>query len=273
MYGNSSTPSRTYYDVLQVDRDATANEIRKSYLKLSLKYHPDKNPSNEEESKIKFIEIGEAYETLSDPYKRQLYDQELRTGRRPTTGRPTNTTTNENTTYDDNNHNNNNFYRPSSFHNNSNNDRAYNNYRDAFDATVAGMSEEELSAAIGTVAALAGLVGRIIGSHVLSGGGRHGSRSAAGSAAAAGARSSSVLSVAGATIGSMVASEIAAWSVRALHQESVQRLAYKEDCRRAVERGEPMPDPPQTGNFLQKIFDTVLNATYSRCHDGTTATR
>lgn len=69
---------RDYYEVLGVDKDATPEQIKKSYYKLSLKYHPDKNvdkPENErKEAEEKFKEITEAYSVLSDPEKRKRYD-------------------------------------------------------------------------------------------------------------------------------------------------------------------------------------------------------
>ncbi|MDR0880218.1 MAG: molecular chaperone DnaJ [Clostridioides sp.] len=65
---------RDYYEVLGVNKEATAQEIKKAYRKLAMKYHPDRNPGDKE-AEEKFKEINEAYETLSDDTKRQNYDQ------------------------------------------------------------------------------------------------------------------------------------------------------------------------------------------------------
>ncbi len=65
---------RDYYDVLGVDRNASADDIKRSYRRLAIKYHPDKNPGDKE-AEAKFKECAEAYEVLSDPDKRKRYDQ------------------------------------------------------------------------------------------------------------------------------------------------------------------------------------------------------
>ncbi len=62
-----------YYKVLGVDRKADAAEIKKTYRKLALKYHPDRN-KGDKEAEDKFKEISEAYAVLSDKEKRQQYD-------------------------------------------------------------------------------------------------------------------------------------------------------------------------------------------------------
>ena len=65
---------RDYYEVLGVSKTASADEIKSAYRKLAMKWHPDRNPDNPE-AKAKFQEASEAYEVLSNPEKRQRYDQ------------------------------------------------------------------------------------------------------------------------------------------------------------------------------------------------------
>ncbi|MDQ6749066.1 MAG: DnaJ domain-containing protein, partial [Candidatus Dormibacteraeota bacterium] len=65
--------TRDYYAVLEVSRSAGPEEIKKSFRKLAMQWHPDRNPGNAE-AEARFKEISEAYEVLSDPTKRQQYD-------------------------------------------------------------------------------------------------------------------------------------------------------------------------------------------------------
>src|SRR5690606_2193672 len=65
---------RDYYEILEIPKSATPEEIKKAYRKMALKYHPDKNPGDKQ-AEEKFKEAAEAYEVLSDPEKKQRYDQ------------------------------------------------------------------------------------------------------------------------------------------------------------------------------------------------------
>jgi len=63
-----------YYEILEVNRSSSETEIKKSYRKLAMKYHPDRNPDNKE-AEEKFKALSEAYEVLKDPEKRSIYDR------------------------------------------------------------------------------------------------------------------------------------------------------------------------------------------------------
>ena len=65
---------RDYYEVLGVNKSSSESEIKKAYRKMAIKYHPDKNPDNKE-AEAKFKEAAEAYDVLSNPEKKQRYDQ------------------------------------------------------------------------------------------------------------------------------------------------------------------------------------------------------
>ena len=69
-----STNFKDYYNILGVSRSSSADDIKKKFRKLALKYHPDRNPGNKK-AEARFKEITEAYEVLSDPEKRSKYDQ------------------------------------------------------------------------------------------------------------------------------------------------------------------------------------------------------
>ncbi len=68
------TTKRDYYEILSVTRSASGDEIKRSYRKLAVQYHPDKNPGNAE-AEEKFKELGAAYDVLMDEQKRAAYDR------------------------------------------------------------------------------------------------------------------------------------------------------------------------------------------------------
>ena len=69
-----SPPKHEYYETLGVPKKAAADDIRKAYRKLARKYHPDLNPGDKS-SEDRFKNVQEAYDVLSDPKKRKVYDQ------------------------------------------------------------------------------------------------------------------------------------------------------------------------------------------------------
>ena len=67
--------AKDYYQILGVPRNATEEQIKKSYRKLAMQYHPDRNPGKEKWANEKFKEINEAFSVIGDPEKRRQYDQ------------------------------------------------------------------------------------------------------------------------------------------------------------------------------------------------------
>ena len=79
------TTTRDYYEILGLEKSADADDIKRAYRRLAMKYHPDRNPDNAE-AEPKFKEAAEAYEVLSDDQKRQIYDQYGHAGLKGGTG-------------------------------------------------------------------------------------------------------------------------------------------------------------------------------------------
>src|SRR5215510_16358755 len=77
--------TRDYYEILSVEKTASGDEIKRSYRRLAMKFHPDRNP-NDPEAEAKFKEAAEAYEVLSDTERRTTYDRYGHAGLRGTPG-------------------------------------------------------------------------------------------------------------------------------------------------------------------------------------------
>ncbi|RZU98438.1 molecular chaperone DnaJ [Spiribacter vilamensis] len=76
---------RDYYEILEVSKNASESDLKKAYRRLAMKYHPDRNP-DDNDAEVRFKEVKEAYEVLSDPQKRSAYDQFGHAGVDPSAG-------------------------------------------------------------------------------------------------------------------------------------------------------------------------------------------
>ena len=215
----TDTPS--YYDLLEVPRNADQSTIRKAYLRASLKCHPDKNPGNEAAAKAKFIEIGEAYNVLKDPALRKTYDRELAAGRWRDRRRKRNDH-NAPTTQSD-----------------VEKEKEFQSFMDMFDSTVAGMSVEELNMAMGAAAVVGGVIGSILGARASKG--------------------NSFLASAASMVGSAMASQAASTLVKTIHEDSTQRVLEKEDRDAAIARGENVPQSNPSDN-RERLFKDAVGA-------------
>lgn len=221
----SSSPI-THYTTLGIPNDASQAAIRKAYLKNSLKYHPDKNPSDPEGAKAKFIEIGQAYEILSDPTHRASYDAELRRGnRKPASSFHQNnaSSSSQQQTTNSTSSSQHSQQQQHSYQFNSTQEQTYESYRQAFDVNMANLSPAELEMMKGAATVLGSLVGSLAAKQFAGGRG--------------GGIARDLLATAGGLAGSIAAQNV----VQNMHEESVDRLEYEEARRRAVERGQEIP--------------------------------
>jgi len=225
-----------YYAILGIPVTADSKAIRKAYLKQSLKFHPDKNLDDPNRSKREFVRIGEAYEVLSDPVRREAYDKYRRGGGlfggfRPNTS---STEASSGTSY---------HHHESSSHTTDNYQREeqqYHSYREAFDATMAGLSEDELRDVMGAAALIGSIVGSIAGSRMMRN------------------SNNAFIRTAGAVLGSQVASRAATSIVATAHQQSKERALLDCERRERVARGEePEPIP------ASQAWKDLANATKS----------
>lgn len=230
----SKQHKQTYYEILQVSPTATQAEIKKAYYKLSLKFHPDKNPNNVEEAKEQFILVGEAYEILKDPEQRKSYDRELMRG---AAGGGDGFSRYEST--------------DSGGGSAATTEATYESHRQAFDSRMAAMSEEELNQMKNIASAVGSIVGTFVGARF---GAKFGGKSKV---------SRVVAESTGTMMGSLYGAQAGTHLVSAVHTQSVDRLVYEEKKRVAKERGEPMPEPAKStsGGWdeLKKKFDEMQN--------------
>lgn len=237
---------RTHYQVLGLDRRiADERSIRRAYMKASLLHHPDKNPDDVEGAQARFVEVGRAYEVLRDPELRREYDRELDSGggaaaaarrRRQRHGRGGGGGGSDGT-------------------NGGGGSKGFQKYSDAFESFVAGMSEDELNAAVGAASAVGSVVGSVLGSRF--------ARKASTRGSAIGSAAASASSLAGSAAASRAAAEL----VRSVHERSVERATYEERRRAAVERGEePPPEPGRS--VLEGLIGRAVEATTTRSDRG-----
>ncbi len=246
---NSTCDENDYYAILGVPYTADYKAIRKAYLKLSLQYHPDKNTNNHpEQAQAAFVRIGRAYQTLSDPTERRVYDLTYR----PTTGRPSSRPSpssssapqytkqssfakdfyeSSDSSYD---------HQTSSSSNTPNGNTSqqyqqqqqYETYREYFDNTMGDLSEDEMKEVMGAAAVFSSIIGGIIGAKLFGGSVAKGGTTSAMNPA---------LSAVGSAIGSALASQAATTMLQNSRAQAKQRALKNADPSRQEQREPYLP--------------------------------
>jgi curved DNA-binding protein CbpA len=220
---SSSTRRRTnesYYDILGLPAyTSDAKIIRQGYLKQAVKYHPDKNPDQPEEAKDRFVQIGHAYEVLSNSYKKSQYDRDLKCGKATSTNNYNDYSDNSSSTYSTYN------YTPGG--DDIDPEQIFKKYRSTFDHHVANMSESEINAVVGLASVVGGILGSVIGKHIANSAGS--STATNGYRGVAPTGSSVLLGTIGSMAGSFLTSQAAAETIRSIHQQSVDRVTYGQN--------------------------------------------
>lgn len=282
---NSTCDDDDYYAILGVPYNADYKAIRKAYLKLSLQYHPDKNTNNDpERAQAAFVRIGRAYQTLSDPTQRRIYDQTYRSGSsnnssgnsryRPS---PASTTTSSPPRYTKQSSFTKDFYESSQCDSNyeynsgtpSNNHNSqyqqhqqYETYREYFDKTMADLSDDEMNEILGAAAMFSSIIGGIIGAKLLGGstakGGIGGSSSSANSA----------LSAIGSALGSAIASQAATTILKNSHTQAKQRALNADPSRR--QREHLRDHPSSSSSTTTNTNSSTSSPPYNHCAEQTT---
>lgn len=282
---NSTCDDSDYYAILGVPYTADFKTIRKAYLKLSLQYHPDKNTNNPEQAQEAFVRIGRAYQTLSDPTQRRIYDQTYRSGSssssnnnryRPSTtsSPPPQYTKQSSFTKDfyessqcDSNYN---HYSANSNNNAGNNSsnsqqyqqqQQYETYRAYFDNTMADLSDDEMNEILGAAAMFSSIIGGIIGAKLLGGGGSSSVKGGIGGGSTSSANPA--LSAIGSAIGSAIASQAATTILKNSHAQAKQRALNADPSRRQREH---LRDHPSSPTHSSKSASSSAAASASYTH-------
>jgi curved DNA-binding protein CbpA len=277
---NSTCDDDDYYAILGVPYTADFKTIRKAYLKLSLQYHPDKNTNNHpEQAQAAFVRIGRAYQTLSDPTQRRIYDQTYRSGTSSSKSnsshnsryRPSATSSPPPPQYTKQSSFTKDFYESSqcdsnyyhySASSNSNNDnrnsqqyqqqQQYETYRTYFDNTMADLSDDEMNEILGAAAMFSSIIGGIIGAKLLGGGAGSSSSNAKGVSS-----TNPALSAIGSAIGSAIASQAATTIIKNSHAQAKQRALNADPSRR---QGEHLRDHPSSTTHSSKSASSSFAA-------------